>query len=101
MARWMSVNNIVKECGAPFHVVERLVGMALCTLCILAFQSCGGGTSGTDGGVTGQYALITQGVVVTSENKPLSEVEVSLAETGDQATTDSEGKFSIGSRLII
>ncbi len=57
---------------------------------ILLLASCGGGTSGS--------GLKTyQGRVITPFNEALSEVAVTIEDTGDSSVTDVNGRFSIKS----
>lgn len=55
---------------------------------------CGGGSSGTDGGVS----LRISGKVKNTNGKALREVVVTVQETGDQVVTDADGSFEINTR---
>lgn len=67
----------------------------LCFLCplILLISGCGGGTSGTDnGGGTNIF-----GRIQNADGAPLSMIQVTLLETGENDTTNQSGEFSIKS----
>lgn len=59
---------------------------------------CGGGTSGTDGG-TNIKTLKIVGRVLNENNSPLQSTELSVLESGDQASTDINGYFSLNTEL--
>ena len=58
----------------------------------MLLASCGGGSSGT-----GVGAESYKGVVLSSDGSPIGNAAVTLSETGDTATTNSDGTFTITS----
>lgn len=52
---------------------------------------CGGGSSGTDGGVT----LKIQGTVSNNAGNALNGIEIQVLESGDSTTTDVQGLFNL------
>ncbi len=68
------------------------IAVLLVVVSLLLLVGCGGGSSGTD---SGGVRSIVAGRVVTSSQLPLSGATVSLEQSGDSATTDSNGTFRI------
>lgn len=55
----------------------------------------------SDGGTSGTGIRTVQGAVYTTDNSPVENAGVVIVETGDGAVTDSAGKFSITTDLIM
>lgn len=63
---------------------------------ILLLISCGGGSSGTGSSYSSESSKkLIEGLIENQESKPLSDVEISILETGDTTKSDQNGKFSI------
>lgn len=63
----------------------------LLTLLIMLCIGCGGGSSGTDGGVT----LRVLGTVTSTNGALLSGLEVTAVESGDSVSTSQQGSFDL------
>ena len=59
-------------------------------LCALLLSACGGGSSGT-----GIQGASYQGTVADATGSPLAGVTLTVQETGESVTTDSEGHFDL------
>lgn len=62
-----------------------------CCIALISLGGCGGGSAGTDGGV----AVRLTGTVSNDTGTPLSGIQVTVLETGDDATTDDNGTYSL------
>ncbi len=59
---------------------------------LLCLTGCGGGTSGTGGNVDARSAVY-RGTIINEAGQPVSQVVVTLVDTGETQTTSSDGKF--------
>ncbi len=67
-----------------------LIQFLITVVCCLCFVQCGGGSKGTG-------AIELNGKVLTNDGEPIANATVFLAESGDSATTDTSGAFTIES----
>lgn len=74
--------------------MKRICKFLIAVMALALLVGCGGGSSGTDGGVS----LRISGKVKNTNGQSLREVVVTVQETGDQAVTDAEGSFKIETR---
>lgn len=63
-------------------------------MCIAAFVGCGGGTTGT-----GDVPTTLKGSLMTPEGTALSDVIMTVLETGDSDTSDGYGQFTVTTNL--
>lgn len=71
-------------------MVQRLQRALIAILLLLA-SGCGGGSTGTDGGVS----IRVVGTVKTTAGTPAAGVEITVKENGDSTTTESDGSYEI------
>jgi|GEM_PF-5147555 len=79
----------------PDRLPGRTIMMLSAIVTALALAGCGGGTTGT--GEPGTPRI--QGVLIEPDGSPIAEAQVVISQSGDSATTDSEGRFEIVTSL--
>lgn len=68
------------------------IGLIVGYILLVTFAAgCGGGSGGTDGGVS----IRIVGTVKSSDGKPLPGVAITIKENGDTASTDNNGQYSV------
>jgi hypothetical protein len=78
------------------NMIKRLILLFNLCLLILSIQSCGGGTTGTDGGVGMRLA----GVLETEDGVRIIGGSITLEETGDHTVSSQNGEFDLLTDLV-
>lgn len=87
-------HSLTAEHSARKHLLSttpRLV--TLLAIIILVSAGCGGGTSGT--GIESAISFAVAGKMVSASGEPVSGAVITVMETGEQITSDSDGAFNI------
>ena len=80
-------------------MIKREFQIFLVSLFLLLLSGCGGGSSGTAVGGSGDLRLFS-GIVVSADGKTVSAAQVNLLNTDDTTTTDEAGAFELSTSFV-